>query len=148
MKESDSHHQNTPPQHLTTPGYPKKNGAITPLDHPDEQPDEHDDILNENIPEDEKIRAMEDASRIMSKSKNKMHFKTHNNTKESWLVYTMRRVISAADKVINPHNYKFENNREAAKYNTKLLKRDKYDLARALKQQKGTMMEPGSELRQ
>ena len=41
----------------------------------------------------------------------------------------------------------FENTRDAAKTNTKLLKRYKYDFTRAIGREKGTMLEIGSEFR-
>ena len=59
----------------------------------------------------------------------------------------IRNNIPSTDKVIAPHKYKFENTCDAAKYNTSILKRSKYDLTRALLKDKGTMLEPGSEFR-
>ena len=60
---------------------------------------------------------------------------------------TIKEIIDAADRTIFPHKYVFANNREAAKHNTQILKRTKYDLTLALERCKGTVMEPGSEFR-
>ena len=60
---------------------------------------------------------------------------------------TIKTIIHTSDKIISPHKYKFENTRDAAKINTKILKRDRYDLTKALRREKGSMMEPGSEFR-
>ena len=60
---------------------------------------------------------------------------------------TIKAVIDSTDKVMLPHKYNFQNNQEAVKQNTKLLKREKYDLTLALQKAKGTIMEPGSEFR-
>ena len=99
------------------------------------------------ISEDEKVQAMEKASEIMRKYKNKSHFNTHPRSKDSWLIHKIKRIVQSPNRMINPHKYKFENSREAAKFNTKLLKKHKYDLEIALNKEKGTMLEPGSEFR-
>ena len=39
------------------------------------------------------------------------------------------------------------NNQEAAKFNTKILNKYRYDFEAALKREKGTMLQPGSEFR-
>ena len=69
---------------------------------------------------------MEQASEIMSKYKNKLHANTHPNSSASWLIYTIKQVMSSTDKGINPHRYKFDNNRDAEKLNTKILKKNRY----------------------
>ena len=88
---------------------------------------------------------MEKAENILSKYKNAIHKKIHTTSEMSWLIYTLKSIISTADKMMKPHNYKFENNQDAAKYNTKLLKRSKYNLTLELCREKGAMMDPGSE---
>ena len=42
----------------------------------DEQSDDEDGVLNENITEDEKVQAMKQSSKIMSKFQNKLHVDT------------------------------------------------------------------------
>ena len=58
-----------------------------------------------------------------------------------------KKIINTSDKVILPHSYKFENTREAAKFNKTILKKARYSFTRALRREKGTIMEPGSEIR-
>lgn len=43
-----------------------------------------------------------------------------------------------------PLKYKFENNIDAAKSNTKLIKKQRYDFVRVLNKEDGAMLEPGS----
>ena len=69
---------------------------------------------------------------------------SHNR---SWLMSTIQTIITSADWVMSPHKYKFENTRDAAKYNTKLIKKQIYDFVRALGKEDGTILEPGSEFR-
>ena len=76
-----------------------------------------------------------------------MNMQTNTMTRHSWLIHTVTTIIGMTNKTMQPHNYKFINTREAAKYNIKLLKRDKYDITLALQREQGTMMEPGSEFR-
>ena len=62
-------------------------------------------------------------------------------------MHTIRKIINIADKVILPHKYKLVNIREAAKFNTSILKRSKYDFTKALQNYQGTILEPDSEFR-
>ena len=112
----------------------------------DEESD-NDDILHEHISEETKIKAMKKANRIMSRLNNNIHIKTNPGSRESWLMATIKTIINNTDRVILPHKYKFENTRDAAKYNTKLLKKNTYDFVRAIRKEKGTIMEPCSEFR-
>ena len=80
----------------------------------------------------QKIRAMEKAEKILSKYKNAIHDKINVESGMSWLVFTITRIISTPDKLMKRQHYKFENSREAAKFNTKLLKKSRYDLTSAL----------------
>ena len=122
---------------------PKKTQTI-PVD---EQSDEEDDVLNEKLTDDDKVQAMEQASKIMSKYQNNLHISVHPHSQDSWLVHTIKQLLKSPNKNIKPHKYRFENTRDAAKHNTKLLKRHKYDLEIALGKENGTMLEPGSEFR-
>ena len=110
------------------------------------EPDD-EDILNETVDVNIQLAAMEKANKIISKYKNKEYKLANPNSTRSWLMGTIKEIIDAADRTILPHKYVFANNREAAKHNTKILKRTKYDLTLALERCKGTVMEPGSEFR-
>ena len=83
----------------------------------------------------------------MSEYKNKLHLDTYPNSKDIWLLHTMKRIFKSTDKIINPHKYKFENNRDAAKFNTHTLKKYKFDFEVALQKEESTMLESGSEFR-
>ena len=62
-------------------------------------------------------------------------------------MHTISIILRSTDKVIQPHKHKFDNTREAAKWNMSLLKRDLYDFTKILRREQGTMMEQGSEFR-
>ena len=115
--------------------------------HPDEESGDDDDILHENMSQETKIQAMEKANKIMSKLHNDIHRKTNPTSHKSWLMATIRTIMNSTGKIILPHKYKFENTREAAKHNTTLLKKSKYDFVRAMQKELGTILEPGSEFR-
>ena len=131
----------------TPPSPSKPSPAARHLIPPYEQLDEDDHVLNKKIPEKDQIQAMEEANKNLSKCKNDLHTKKNPRSQDSWLMHTIKKVIKSTDRVINPHKYKFQNSRDAAKFNTKILKRHKYDFKHALKQEAGTMLEPGSEFR-
>ena len=106
-----------------------------------------DDVLNEKFTAEEEIRYISKAKDILRKYKNTQHKLSHPKSKKSWLVHTISNIIRQSDRNINPHKFQFTNTRDAAKFNTRILKRYKYDLVAAMKNEKGTMLEPGSEFR-
>ena len=91
--------------------------------------------------------AIEKSQLILSKFKNNVHHKTNPASNKSWLVHTIQTIVTSVGKVMQLHHYRFENSRDAAKFNIKILKRSKYDLNLALMKEKGSMMEPDSEFR-
>ena len=70
------------------------------------------------------------------------------NSPRSWLMGTIKSIIDYTDRIMLPQKYIFTKNREAAEFNTKLLKKEKYDLTKVLHTSKGSMMEPRSEFRE
>ena len=72
-----------------------------------EEENEGNDILNEKVSTKSKQRAENRAIEIMSKYKNDQHKLKNPTSKESWLMHTIRTVISAADRIILLHKYKF-----------------------------------------
>ena len=86
---------------------------------------------------------MKKATEIMSKFKTIKHVQSNPTSKDAWLIATIKSIIITSDKIILPHKYKFENTKDAAKHNTKLLKKDKYNFTKTLKRETGTIMEPG-----
>ena len=88
----------------------------------DEDSDE-EDLLNEYEQQKNWISNMEKAQTIIGKYKTSELRKTHPHSKESWLIHTIRGIIRTTDRIMKPHKFHFRNNRDAAKHNTKLLKR-------------------------
>ena len=100
---------------------------------------------------DDKLESLKQrvTSRAIDITSKSTHTHTHPSLipKRSWLMTTIQTIITSADRVMLPHKYKFENTREAAKYNIKLIKKQRYDFVRALDKEDGTMLELGSEFR-
>ena len=147
-------HQQLPKPNKTTapPGHPLHQLSTTPPPTPSapisELHSDDDDILNEKVDITVQLAAMEKANNLIRKYKDNQYIKTNPNSPQSWLMGTIKTIIESTDKIMLPHKYNFMNNREAAKFNTKLLKRERYDLTKVLGKAKGTMMEPGSEFRE
>ena len=102
--------------------------------------------LNDNNLEDLKQRVTSKVMDITSKS-NITHPTSLIPHNRFWLMSNIQSVITSADRVMLPHKYKLENTREAAKYNTKLIKKPRDNFIRSLDKEDGTMLEPGSEFR-
>ena len=102
-----------------------------------EDADSDNDILNKNVSDTCKIKAMERAAEILSESKTHLHLQTNPKSKDLWLMTTIKTIINTSDKIISPHKYKFENKRDAAKINTKILKKNMYNLTKALHRERG-----------
>ena len=64
-----------------------------------------------------------------------------------WLMKILYKVSNSKAKAMRKHGCKFDNTKDAIKHNGKWLKHYKWDLTYAIKQQAGTMLEPGSESR-
>ena len=60
----------------------------------------------------------------------------------------IKRAVTTSSRRMKQQKFRFEDGRDAAKYNTKILKQCKYDFEIALQKEKGTMLEPGSEFRE
>ena len=87
------------------------------------------------------------AEDIVGKCKGKTSPNKKWKQRDSWLVKSIKKKIRSTARTMKPHRFQFKNSREAAKANTKLLKKYRYDLAEAMEREKGTFMEPGSEFR-
>ena len=139
--------QKTPLRHKA-PGHKRPKSILKkPSDTFSDEESSDDDLLNEKVPDKQRVAAMDKAAHIISEYKTHLHLVANPTSTDSWLMNTIRTTITSADKIISPHKYKFENTREAAKFNTAILKRSKYDFSKALYKEKGTMLEPGSEFR-
>ena len=97
---------------------------------------------SEYLDEKFKIQSMEKASETLSKS-----LKLAANLSTSWLVHQLSLLCATSEKTPRKHKFMFKNNREAAKFNTKLIKFSDYDLEKAIVKQKDSIITPGSEFR-
>ena len=75
------------------------------------------------------------------------HINKKKREKESTLIELISEIINKDEESKKPSKYVFQNTREAAKHNTKLLKKFKYELTSALKKERGSAMETGYEFR-
>ena len=67
--------------------------------------------------------------------------------KLSWLVHTIKYCISHQEVEPHQHNIIFENTKEAAQANSRILQRTDYDFEQFILTQKNTTLTPGSEFR-
>ena len=88
-----------------------------------------------------KITAMIKAKNIMCKYKNT------NDSKLSWLMETIKTIISSPEPPLLGHSFQFECTRKAAKFNHKILKQHDYDLQKVYDNHTGSIISPGSEFR-
>ena len=89
-----------------------------------------------------KLQSMEKASITMSKS-----LASKENLSTSWLVYQLSQLCKTKEKTPSKHDFRFENTRDAAKFNTKLIKFNGYDLEKTINKQQNSILTPGSEFR-
>jgi len=82
-----------------------------------------------------------------AKTLGKLFDDKNNVANESWLVTKMRWILALKEKAPSRHKFHFENTRSAAKINTKLIKRFKYDFTKACQHQKRSIANPGTEFR-
>ena len=87
------------------------------------------------------------AAETIGEYTNNVQHNTRINPTESWMMHTIRTIIATTDKVISQHNHKFNNTRDASKFNNGILKRCKYHFTQSLVKERGVMLEPGSEFR-
>ena len=132
----------SPTSSSTSPKEPKSHSKLTDIKL-DTTMQYH---LNGDNIEDSKQRVTSKAMYITSESKI-THPTPLISRNRSWMMSIIQVVITFADRDMSPHKYKFENTREAAKYNTKLIKKQRYDFIRALDKDEGAMLELGSEFR-
>ena len=86
---------------------------------------------------------MEKATKILSKSFDE----TINSNDSSWLILEIKQIFALEEVIPKPHKFAFSNDRNAAKINTKIIKKYEFDFVRACKKQKGSIVTPGSEFR-
>ena len=94
---------------------------------------------------------MERTAKILGKKRTREMMETQTQTQtqtgSTWLMSTIAHLINRNEATMKQHRYKFENTRDAAKKNTKILKQSKYDFERAMRKEEGTMLAAGSEFR-
>lgn len=89
-----------------------------------------------------KVLAMEKASKRLSK-----YLKDKEKLTRPWILHHIKRLNNSKKETPKDHRFHFENNREAAKFNTKLIKYTDYDLERCIRKQKQSILTYGSEFR-
>lgn len=77
-----------------------------------------DDVLNENVSDAIKFKAIEKTIKIICTYKTDLQYKTRPN---SWFMHIISIIISIIDRVISPYKYKSENTRDAGRFNTRIL---------------------------
>jgi len=97
---------------------------------------------SEQFDEKYKVQSMEIASTTLGKS-----LRDKNKLSTSWLVHQLSILGDTTESTPKKHKFMFKNTREAAKYNTKLIKFNGYDLEKTIMKQKHTILSPGSEFR-
>jgi len=85
---------------------------------------------------------MEEASKTMGE-----FIQKSEQLAQPFILHQIATLCESKEETPKTHNFKFENNREAAKYNTKLIKHTDYDFEKCLNKQKGSMLSAGSEFR-
>ena len=90
-----------------------------------------------------RIRAMEEASKTMGK-----YLQHKENLTQPWILHHITSLIHGTEPTPSMHQFKFSNDRKAAKFNTKLIKYTDYDLEKCIVKQKHSILTPGSEFRQ
>ena len=66
---------------------------------------------------------------------------------ESWLITQIRKISAQVEPDLHPPSFRFENNKDAANWNAKVLDSYNNDFDEAIEHQKGTVLQPGSEFR-
>ena len=96
--------------------------------------------LDDKILEELTKRVTSKAESITSKWNTHTHPIPPQSPNKSWLMSTIQSIITSTDRAMAPYKYRFETNRDAAKYNTKLIKKQRYNFVRSLDKEDGTML--------
>jgi len=89
-----------------------------------------------------RIKAMEATSKTMRES-----LQISENLKIPFLLHHLATLCDTTERTPTQHSFMFENTRDAAKFNTKLIKHTDYDFEKCIKKQKDSMLTAGSEFR-
>jgi len=87
--------------------------------------------------------AMEKAATTMS---NYINAKQTNGN-DSWLVTQIKAILTKDESYPKPHLFLFTNDRSSAKFNTKIIKMQKYNFIKACEMQTCSILNPGTEFR-
>ena len=66
---------------------------------------------------------------------------------KSWLLATIEKILATPSQKIEMHSFIFENSKDAAKWNAKIIEENNFDYSKAVEKQPNSMITPGSELR-
>jgi len=89
-----------------------------------------------------RVQAMEQASVTLSK-----HLRDKEKLSKPWILHHIEKLNGSVEDTPTKHRFCFENSRDAAKYNTKLIKYTDYDLEKCVNKQKNSILTYGSEFR-
>ena len=89
-----------------------------------------------------KLKAMEAASKTMSE-----YLREKENLAQPFILHHITTLCGSKEATPKKHAFKFQNTRDAAKFNTKLIKHTDYDFVKCLGKQKNSMLSAGSEFR-
>ena len=109
--------------------------------------DSTEPIITGDITDNQKVKLMEQSAKFLGKCHDDRFNLTNIKSRDSWLIHTIKRVITSTDRIVNPTGYKFVNSISAAKYNSDILERHQYDFSKAMSNEKNTTLDIGSEFR-
>ena len=99
----------------------------------------------EEVPARKQVEIMERTAKLLDKKRTREMTETQTETGSTWLMSTITQLINRNEAKMIQHRYIFENTRDAAKKNTKILKQSKYDFERVMQKEEGAMLVAGSE---
>lgn len=88
------------------------------------------------------VKTYVQAAEIMRK-----YLNSTTERKESWLVTTLRDICAKDEPELDMHAFCFENTKDAAKWNEKIMRSYDNNFATAINNHKNTTLQPGSEFR-
>jgi len=89
-----------------------------------------------------KVEAMESASKRLSE-----YLRKKEKLEQPWILHHVGLLNGRTEETPSKHQFCFENNRDAAKFNTKLIKYTDYNLEKCIQKQKHSILSYGSEFR-
>ena len=92
--------------------------------------------------ENEEREARRDAAKLLRKYLDKQI-----KTNDSWLVTQIKGICATTEKELSISGFSFENSRQAADWNAKIIAENEHDFQKAIEKENNTTLSPGSEFR-